>query len=540
MESKVTGIFTNRSRNYPNAKNPVETFEVHESYRSEHSIQHLKKNEQEINYDFAMSNHQSESNNFSVYCREENTWNIDNLKNYPNKIQKMTLKDLLFEARSLNEPKEKNSQKKKLFQTNKIKKIISKKQQRKKYEFEYRLTGRKISGERSSKLQNSLDKNISIDRFFTDVPSPFDKSEANLCFESNKKKIFTHTTKESIFKINKSLPIKNHKRYNFYKTDSLKNVRTKKKARFKKIFDPKTFSSHLMHSSNSKNIQEKFNMFLFLPQLLLLNNLFQSKQTLNKNYKIIHPENIEDSRNQIIFDKNSNISTNSSQKPTMKSTTLTESQKYRKISRKLRRAWNLNQKIPINIFKKQVRYLSTSKNKMPGSNVSLKEESSNTSNVDDKQEKEMFFGMKRKSHQRKSKLVAKNKIKNSMIRQRKQRAPLGEEKEHLEYKRLVGLKRDLGDFLKNNKKDATKVKENKKGFSFENLFLSCSLEEKNHNQNNFFSNLDRAIKTDSRKKATMKSKKSGIPKDQFEYVEFLDFSLKKINKPNFLVSEVNN
>ena len=125
MESKVTGIFTNRSQNYPNAKNPVETFEVHESYRSEHSIQHLKKNEQEINYDFAMSNHQSESNNFSVYCPEENTWNIDNLKNYPNKIQKMTLKDPLFEARSLNEPKEKNSQKKKLFQTNKIKKIFS-------------------------------------------------------------------------------------------------------------------------------------------------------------------------------------------------------------------------------------------------------------------------------------------------------------------------------------------------------------------------------------------------------------------------------
>lgn len=260
-----------------------------------------------------------------------------------------------------------------------------------------------------------------------------------------------------------------------------------KRPRFKKIFDPRQFYEELKTTPESENLREKFNIFLFLPQLLLLNNMCtRGKGGLEVESRCYESRRIATGKGG--SETNTNVSLSTSQRFSTKSG-LTEDQKHRKISKKLRRAWNLNQQISVNIFKKQVRFL--------GPERSAQAEKLNPEGIE-MSEKDVF-GMKRvrkATTQRRSKLEAKNKIKKSMMRQRKLRAPLGEEKEHLEYKRLVGLKRDLGEFRRD-----------------------CGQETRGRRH------FDGPAKT---------------PREgrNFEYVEFLDFSFKNINKPNFLAANV--
>ena len=289
-----------------------------------------------------------------------------------------------------------------------------------------------------------------------------------------------------------------------------------KKFKFKKIFDPKKFFSSNGSVTKFENFQEKFNMFLFLPQLLLFNNMLNSNLSKANPKQTPNPPKPLNKNPKQSSETITHISMNSSQRFSSKSNKLTDHQKHKKISKKLRRAWNLNQQIPINIFKKQVRYKSLA-NLSPNSN----EEACNL-----KDEKDQFFGMKRSarmSRQRKSKLDAKNKIKNSMLRRRKQRAPLGEEKEHLEYKRLVGLKRDLDDFLGNESNS-----------SIEHLFGS-NLNSKKCTKQRVSSHFDQIISPPLQNAKNHRFGRDGM---NFEYVEFLDFSFKNINKPNFLVTNI--
>lgn len=258
----------------------------------------------------------------------------------------------------------------------------------------------------------------------------------------------------------------------------------RKKSKFRKIFDPKKFYASLQGSPESEELREKFNIFLLLPQLLFLNNLQKEAQAELK----VESRSYESRRkgqSKGSSERCTNVSLSTSQKQTTKSKGITDNQKQCKIAKKLRRAWSLNQQISMNIFKKQVRFFDPRREESSLLSETLARQNFGESDV---------FGMKRARRatlQRRSKLEAKNKIKNSMMRQRKQRAPLGEEREHLEYKRLVGLKRDLGEFLEG---------------------------------------ADRG-KVDS---AERRKKKAKATQGNFQYVEFLDFSFKNINKSNFL------
>ena len=301
---------------------------------------------------------------------------------------------------------------------------------------------------------------------------------------------------ESLFSEVESVKrVKSHFGYNKKKQVSsgfARNHAKQNRPKFKKIFDPREFYAGLQTAPESEDLREKFNIFLFLPQLLLLNNVCQGgKASLKVESRGYESRRLTAGKGS--SETNTNVSMNTSQRLSAK-LALTEDQKHRKISKKLRRAWNLNQQISVNIFKKQVRF------REPGKRSRAENPNEQGERVDASEND--VFGMKRARRvttQRRSKLEAKNKIKKSMMRQRKQRAPLGEEKEHLEYKRLVGLKRDLSEFRRASERGARGQRD------FEGLRGTPGVARR---------------------------------KGNFEYVEFLDFSFKNINKSNFLAVDV--
>ena len=181
---------------------------------------------------------------------------------------------------------------------------------------------------------------------------------------------------------------------------------------------------------------------------------------------------------------------------------MTKDQKYKKLSKKLRRAWNLNQQIPVNIFKKQIKVV---RNDFQDDIYEVSEE--------DCIDKKYYFDFQNKNNfkynqnrERKSKLEARNKIQKT-IDERKNRVSSCNGREQVEYKRLIGLKWkvDVSLFPKIQNKDLSSL-------------LSPSINKK--------------ILTSLVKNS--KIKKKDDLEDDFEYIEFLDFSFKNINKPNFL------
>jgi hypothetical protein len=267
---------------------------------------------------------------------------------------------------------------------------------------------------------------------------------------------------------------------------------------------------------------------LYLPHLILLNNIVNNNKNSIKKNKLQPLISTLSKKSKLISDSITNMSTNSSSKQHGKPTGLTEYQKHRKIAKKLKRAWNLNQKMPVNIFKKQVRYI----NHDPTFDSNKSETSSLT------QDKNQYINVKcsgLKKMERKSKLKAKNKIKNSMLRQRKQRATFKSDREHLKYKRLVGLKRDIKDFLDNEDTHVDSQSSICRLDMSNGLSLDSNVGRLKSQRMDFHPHFGQIISP----KLTNDSVDGGNSlknKLVFEHVEFLDFSFKNINKPNFLVS----
>jgi hypothetical protein len=477
-----------------------------------HSIQisEEKDDPNEITYSIIDDPEQPFNNNFLFYKEEEKQTN---------------LKDIL-ESKVFSNRKKLQSKRFPLFEQSK-----SNKSNNTHYIKQSRVTN-EIRSNRM-KWPRKFSDDIDLSKKLKKRKNQRDQMISNICINFNKNEIrdSSLTDMNSICSKNqnKSIPSMQKTENSFQENcqncipSMTKFKKSKKKHKFKKVFDPKIFLSSMNKNSKSDNLQEKFNIFLFLPQLVLLNNIF--KTNLNKNLNQNSSKHKTKS-SKLISETVTNISMNSSQKQSLKSFRLTEDQKHKKISKKLKRAWNLNQQIPVNIFKKQVRYMSLTSNQSKD-NCSLRSSKEEQNNED----KDYFFGMKRSgriTRQRKSKLDAKNKIKNSMLRKRKQRAPLGEEKEHLEYKRLVGLKRDLNDFLGK--------RETPSNLSIDNFYVPHLKQQKSEEHlKRVHSHFDQIISPNIKQKH-LNSTSHDV---NFEYVEFLDFSFKNINKPNFLGSNVN-
>jgi hypothetical protein len=318
---------------------------------------------------------------------------------------------------------------------------------------------------------------------------------------------------EDMGAIHQKLNLFQHRCKNYFK--SVVSRKRIKKYKFKKIFDPKDIPL----SMNSGEFHKKLSIFLYLPQLVLFNQFSKARSLFNSN-KL--------DKFKLFSDSTTNISINLSQNNPSNSSRILKIDKYKKISKKIKRAWKLNQKIPVNIFKKQVRYLIKHKK-----STSIRSESSLESSSNDDHQCLLMKNSGRISKERKSKLEAKNKIKNLMIRQRKQRSSPKTEKEYFGYKRLVGLKRNLQEFRDNEEFSFKKSKHQESDISFKN-HLYPSLKKPNYkNLGKVFEN-----QVDPPSFPNLKIfnsiQRSCRNKAEFEYVEFLDFSLKNINKPNFL------
>ena len=341
------------------------------------------------------------------------------------------------------------------------------------------------------------------------------------------------TKKSSFLKV----PI--HKRFKLNKL-KFKNKTNKKKTkkRHKKIFHPREYFAKINFPEIGKDFQEKLKMFMFLPQFLCMTQMNLAKKIKVPESQISHKKNqTKKLGNSWEIKTNTSLITLPNEKPIHR---LTENQKVKKISKKFKRAWNLNQKLPINVFKKQV-CLSEDHFK-----AATPQEAENGFLSDNKFDCEHYSRQSSKivklipqiKLQRQSKLKAKNKIENSMIMKKKKRASSSLGKEQLEYKRLVGLKKEIALLCPKTNNDNENI------FNFNSQYgqkLACfdnfltpikNIEKRKYVDNkNDFHYFD--FKNDLNKSAsTLGSKVLGLS------FEFLDFSLKNINKTNF--SSLNN
>lgn len=283
------------------------------------------------------------------------------------------------------------------------------------------------------------------------------------------------------------------------------------KSSFTKIFDPTIFDKFYKDDKSKQDLEKKFNFFLKLPQILNFDNLNNCK--LLQDIKIDKPifldeekHSTEDSKinekaNKRILQKDKMETLIKEQKQISQ---LSEDQKYKKISKKLRRAWNLNQQIPVNVFKKQIIII----------NIDNEEDLSEFSEDAQLSQNKTYFDFYEKSsfknntnRERKSKMEAKNNI-QKRINERKKRVSSCNGKEQLKYKRLVGLKREVDKSLFPKNQTNNKNLSNLLSPTVNQQFLSSFVKNG-------------------------KSKKNKKFDEYFEYIEFLDFSCKNINKPIF-------
>jgi hypothetical protein len=298
--------------------------------------------------------------------------------------------------------------------------------------------------------------------------------------------------------------------FNDEKKNSFPFVQNQKSS-FTKIFDPNIFEKFYQDEKSKQDLEKKFNFFLLLPQILNFDNLNNCK--LLNDIKIDKPifldeekYSTEDSKlNEKLHKKAfARDQMNVCPKEQKHISQLSEDQKYKKLSKKLRRAWNLNQKIPVNVFKKQIKII----------NVDNDEDISEFSEDDQLSQNKNYFHFYQKdsfnnntNRERKSKMEARNKIQKT-INERKKRVSSCNGKEQLKYKRLVGSKKEVDNLL------FPKSQVNNKNLS--NL-LSPSINQQ------FLSSFVKNGKSSKNKNLS----------DHFEYIEFLDFSCKNINKSNF-------
>lgn len=174
------------------------------------------------------------------------------------------------------------------------------------------------------------------------------------------------------------------------------------------------------------------------------------------------------------------------QQPKPKTPTLNQSrtdyhpkQKTYKLTKKLRRAWNLNQHISMNVFKKQIA--------IPKPQTQDSDSEPETTEL----ASDSFPILRSDRRQRRSKLEAQSKIRESIRRRKKQRIRQGVCPEAIEYKRLIG-KRGADD-----------------------VFVRSRGSEGDGEQ----------VSLHSRDKLG----KYGSMGVEWEFVEFLDFSFKNIN-----------
>ena len=318
---------------------------------------------------------------------------------------------------------------------------------------------------------------------------------------------------------------------------ALSKLKKKRRYRYRKVFDPKKFFENNQKQSSPSELQQKFGLFLFLPQFIFLNDLWNLEKSgtelISKSKKRSQPSKKLASST----DPNTSVSMTNSVLERAKPKRLSEEQKHRKIAKKLKRAWNLNQQIPVNVFKKQVGFSRISYQKeFPSENPDFKEQPLTIPHSPDPREfNDSSLGLTSKkgpTSERKSKLKARNKIQNSILRQRKLRAPSGQGKEQSQYKRLVGPKRNIDQLrdLESGKKSYESfltpiVKQSKENKASEKLRTSVL--------GNFENGLFCRRNTNERGDSSRKRAHQG----RLEYVEFLDFSFKNINKPNFLVTD---
>ena len=314
-----------------------------------------------------------------------------------------------------------------------------------------------------------------------------------------------------------------------------KNYKLKKKSKtkFRKVFEPKNLFNKIEMPMLSNDFKEKLSMFLFLPYFINMNHKNGSKNTSI-------PSN-EKSKNLLSTPLKSlkqtcDIKTNLSNDLSVTDQTirLTEDQKTQKIAKKLRRAWNLNQQIPVNVFKKQVQHFETNAHQSVHkefntelTTVPLKRSAENF-------DFEPYFGIKNKRSkllQRKSKVLARNKIKSFMLQQKKKRTPVSQGKEYEEYRQLIGLKRDT---------DQTQLKEN---LFIEKLTLPDSNDQGKQHRS-FLSPMSEEQPKDfvEQRFCQLLSSKMFHPTSvgctvpftaNRVNLEFLDFSFKNINKTKF-------
>lgn len=288
------------------------------------------------------------------------------------------------------------------------------------------------------------------------------------------------------------------------------DVHLNKNPVYSKIFDPVVFDEYYKNKNCEEGLDKKINFFLLLPQILNYQNLVDSE--LFNNVQIDMPIFLKEEKNSTEHSKfNENIGNGQVQdenfehtsKEKKQGSTLSEDQKYKKISKKLRRAWNLNQQIPVNVFKKQIKVLSL-QNEDDLSGFSGEVLQNGSKNYFEAYEQSSCQNIRNK--ERKSKMEARNKIQKT-INERKKRVSSCQGKEQLEYKRLVGLKRTVDSSLFSKDQDKNQEISNLLSPSTNKQFISS-----------FHQN------------AKLKNNKN----DFFDYIEFLDFSFKNINKPNFL------
>ena len=149
-----------------------------------------------------------------------------------------------------------------------------------------------------------------------------------------------------------------------------------------------------------------------------------------------------------------------------------------KLTKKLRRAWNLNRHISMNVFKKQI--------------AIRKYRESDSESECSEGRMEAFNILPSNRKQRRSKLQAQSKIRESIRRRKKQRIRQGECFEALEYKRLIGKR------------------------VAEDVFVKSGGSRKEGDEGSYAS---------GEREKTGTERRPG----EWEYVEFLDFSFKNIN-----------